>query len=61
MIGGLLVGGLAYCSSGWLLKIELEMNYIIFASVAGLISGAIGALYPAMRAASQIRLKPSYE
>jgi putative ABC transport system permease protein len=55
VIGGLLVAVVARVLLvrllGW--KIELEMNYIIFASVAGLISGAIGALYPAMRAASQ--------
>jgi putative ABC transport system permease protein len=55
IIGGLLVAVVARALLvrllGW--KIELEMNYIIFASVAGLISGAIGALYPAMRAASQ--------
>ena len=35
------------------LKIELELNYILYAALAGLMSGLIGALYPAMRAASQ--------
>jgi len=35
------------------LKIELELNYILVASLAGLASGLIGALYPALRAASQ--------
>ena len=35
------------------LKIELEPNYILYATLAGLASGLIGALYPALRAASQ--------
>ncbi|HZS07576.1 MAG TPA: ABC transporter permease [Blastocatellia bacterium] len=35
------------------MTIELEPGYIIKASLAGLASGLIGALYPAMRAASQ--------
>src|SRR5262249_28770234 len=55
VVGGLLVAivarSLLVRLLGW--KIELELNYILFASLAGLISGAIGALYPAMRAASQ--------
>jgi ABC-type antimicrobial peptide transport system permease subunit len=36
---------------GW--KIELELNTILFAAAAGLVSGLLGALYPALRAASQ--------
>jgi putative ABC transport system permease protein len=36
---------------GW--RIDLEPTSIIYASIAGLLSGAIGALYPALRAASQ--------
>ena len=36
---------------GW--KIELEPDYMILASLAGVASGAVGALYPALRAASQ--------
>ncbi len=36
---------------GW--KIELDPSTILFAAAAGLISGLLGALYPALRAASQ--------
>jgi putative ABC transport system permease protein len=36
---------------GW--KIELSSGTILFAAVAGVISGLLGALYPALRAASQ--------
>ncbi|MCI0338565.1 MAG: ABC transporter permease [Acidobacteria bacterium] len=36
---------------GW--KIDLEPGSILYASIAGLLSGALGALYPALRAASQ--------
>jgi putative ABC transport system permease protein len=36
---------------GW--TIDLEPDSIIYASIAGLLSGALGALYPALRAASQ--------
>jgi putative ABC transport system permease protein len=36
---------------GW--KIDLEVDSIIYASIAGLVSGLLGALYPALRAASQ--------
>lgn len=46
LLRALLVGQL-----GW--KIELEPNYMILASLAGVASGAVGALYPALRAASQ--------
>jgi putative ABC transport system permease protein len=34
-------------------NIELEPGYILYAVLAGLMSGLIGALYPALRAASQ--------
>ncbi|MBI1763597.1 MAG: ABC transporter permease [Acidobacteria bacterium] len=34
-------------------KIELETGYIIYACLGGLLSGALGALYPALRAARQ--------
>lgn len=36
---------------GW--KIEIDPSTILFAAAAGLISGLLGALYPALRAASQ--------
>lgn len=42
----LLVNGL-----GW--KIELEMDSVLYAASAGVLSGLLGALYPALRAASQ--------
>jgi putative ABC transport system permease protein len=55
VVGGLLVAVIArYVLTrglGW--KIELELDSILYASVAGLISGLLGALYPALRAASQ--------
>ena len=35
------------------LALELEPGYIIGAAIAGLLSGLLGALYPAMRAANQ--------
>lgn len=53
--GGLAVSQLA----AWLmvrhlrLSIDLEVRSMLLASLAGLLSGAIGALYPALRAASQ--------
>ncbi len=34
-------------------KIELEPGYILYACLGGLLSGALGALYPALRAARQ--------
>lgn len=53
--GGLLFAVLARFflvkNLGW--KIELEPGAILYASLAGLISGLLGALYPALRAASQ--------
>jgi len=36
---------------GW--RIELETDSILQASIAGIVSGLLGALYPALRAASQ--------
>jgi putative ABC transport system permease protein len=35
------------------LNIDLEPDSILLASLAGMVSGAVGALYPALRAASQ--------
>lgn len=36
---------------GW--KIQFEMEYVVFASLGGIASGIVGAIYPALRAASQ--------
>lgn len=36
---------------GW--SIRIEIGYVLFASFAGIASGVIGAIYPALRAASQ--------
>ncbi len=54
------LGGLAFALlarvglvHGLGLKIELEWNYIIYSALAGMASGLIGSLYPALRAASQ--------
>src|SRR5262245_29549558 len=45
---------------GW--NIDLEADSILYASIAGLVSGLLGALYPALRAASQDPIKAlSYE
>lgn len=53
--GGLLIATIARYFLvnllGW--KIELEMDSILYAASAGILSGLIGALYPALRAASQ--------
>jgi len=53
--GGMAVAAIAryflVSALGW--KIDLETDSILYASVAGLVSGLLGALYPALRAASQ--------
>jgi len=55
VVGGLAVATIARYflvhNLGW--KIDLETGSIMYASIAGLISGLLGALYPALRAASQ--------
>jgi putative ABC transport system permease protein len=55
VVGGLAVAVIARYvlvkSLGW--KVDLEADSILYASVAGLVSGLLGALYPALRAASQ--------
>jgi putative ABC transport system permease protein len=54
------LGGLAFCLLAWFFlvnvlawKLELDPGSILFATLAGLLSGLIGALYPALRAAGQ--------
>jgi putative ABC transport system permease protein len=48
--------------NGFGLNIDLEANSIIYSSVTGLGAGLLGALYPALRAASQDPVKAlSYE
>ena len=54
------VGGLAVATitryllvNGLDINIDLEAGSIMYASIAGLVSGLLGALYPALRAASQ--------
>jgi len=55
VVGGLAVAAIAryflVSNLGW--KIDLETDSILYASIAGLVSGLLGALYPALRAASQ--------
>lgn len=44
------------------MKLEIEINYVIWASLGGIASGLLGSLYPALRAASQDPVKAlSYE
>jgi ABC-type lipoprotein release transport system permease subunit len=35
------------------MKLEIESGYVLFAGLGGMISGLLGGLYPALRAASQ--------
>lgn len=64
---GVVVGLSVSFLARWLLtskglKIEMEPKYIVTAILAGLLSGLIGALYPALRAASQDPIEAlSYE
>lgn len=55
VVGGLLIAVIARYllvnGLGW--KIELELDSILYAASAGILSGLLGALYPALRAASQ--------
>jgi putative ABC transport system permease protein len=55
VVGGLAVAAIAsyFLVNGLGMKIELEAGSILYASIAGLVSGLLGALYPALRAASQ--------
>jgi len=55
VVGGLLFSYLsAFLMARYLrLNIDLEARSLLLASLAGLLSGAVGALYPALRAASQ--------
>lgn len=55
VLGGLALAVIArFLLVNWLdWKIDLEAGTILFASLAGLVSGALGALYPALRAASK--------
>lgn len=54
VVGGLAVALLAryFLVNKLGLKIDIEPRYIAYASLAGLASGLLGALYPALRAAS---------
>ena len=55
VVGGLAVAAIAryLLVNGLGMKIDLEAGSILYASMAGLVSGLLGALYPALRAASQ--------
>ena len=55
VVGGLAVSTIAryLLVNGLGLNIDLEAGSILYASIAGLVSGLLGALYPALRAASQ--------
>ncbi len=48
--------------NGMGMKLEIESDYVFWASLGGIASGLLGALYPALRAASQDPVKAlSYE
>lgn len=55
VVGGLVIAAIAryFLVNGLGWKIDLEADSILYASIAGLVSGLLGALYPALRAASQ--------
>jgi len=55
VVGGLAVAAIAryFLVNGLGLEIDLEAGSILYASIAGLGAGLLGALYPALRAASQ--------
>ncbi|MCI0392033.1 MAG: ABC transporter permease [Acidobacteria bacterium] len=55
VVGGLAVAAIAryFLVNGLGLNIDLEAGSMMYASIAGLVSGLLGALYPALRAASQ--------
>ena len=55
VVGGLAVAVIArfFLVNGLRLNIDLEAGSILYASIAGLGAGLLGALYPALRAASQ--------
>ncbi len=55
VVGGLVIAAVAryFLVNGLGWKIDLEADSILYASIAGLVSGLLGALYPALRAASQ--------
>ena len=50
LILALLVRAILVNSAG--MKLEIETAYVILAGLGGMISGLVGALYPALRAAS---------
>ncbi len=55
VLGGLAVAAIAryFLVNGFGMSIDFEAGSILYASIAGLVSGLLGALYPALRAASQ--------